>query len=325
MKFRIIHPLWVHLPALLFTAAAVYFTFRALPLPDSVPLHFDLQGNPNRYGPAWQGVLLLPAMAVFYLFISVWLDELWARQEKKKNFNWMSLLDEFVAGALCGVQFAYMNMLASQRYIFPFPWLETGLSCALAVFAAVILELLRPHRPYQAILKKEDTSEVRAEVSRLMESGQPLVYWESQNPAYVGGLSIIIPLVMFVAAYLTWTELPWVSVLLVLIGLGMFTMYGGFRTVVTRETVTVKMGIFGFRLLQLKVTDVAEAAVHKFEPLRDFGGYGIRFNGVMQAYYLRGDTGVKIVVRNGKNYLIGSDQPAHLAAVIGEVAGLQHG
>lgn len=322
MKFKIIHPLWVHLPALLCTAASIFFTIRVLPLPDSVPLHFDLQGVPNRYGPAWQGVLLLPAMAVFYLFISVWLDELWARQEKKKNFNWMSLLDEFVAGALCGVQFAYMNMLASHKYIFPFPWLETALACLVAVGSAIILEWMRPFRAYRAVLKRENAEEVRAEVSRLMESGQPMVYWEAQNPAYVGGLSIIIPLLIFVAAFFTWAELPWLTVLLILIGASIFTMYGGFRTVVTRETLTVKMGIFGFRLLQLKTKDIVEASVYGFEPLRDFGGYGIRFNGTMQAYYLQGDAGVKIVTRNGKSYLIGSNLPAHLAAVINAVAGL---
>ena len=325
MKFKIVHPLWVHLPAILAIAAAVFFTVRALPLPDNVPTHFDLQGNPNGYGSLWTNNALLLVMALFFLGFSVWLDELWARQEKVKRFNWISLFDDLALAGLCGIQIGYVNMLASQKYVFPFPWLEVGLSCGLVLGAAVILELLRPYRPGQAILKTGDSGQVDFEVNKLVESGQALAYWESQNPAYVGGLSIVIPLIMFASAFMTWASLPWLSVLMVLFGLGMFTMYGGFRTLVTRETVTVKMGIFGFKLLQLKVTDIAEASVHKFEPLRDFGGYGIRFNQEMQAYYLRGDTGVKVIARSGKKYLIGSDQPGHLAAVITAVAGLTHG
>jgi len=316
VKGKLIHPLWTHLPALLLILAAVYFTIRGMPLPDPAPVHFDLSGQPNGYGSPWTSSVLLLGLSVGFMVLSGWLDELWARQEKNKTFNWMSLFDEFAIGSMCGVQVAYVNMLASPLRIFPFPWVEMVTACGLGVGLAVVLELLRPYRHYETKLVVEDTGQVSEEITRIIQAGQPLSYWESQNPPYAGVLAVIMPLIFIVSGIFTWAALPWLSVILAVIALGMLSTYGGFRTQVTRDSVTVRLGVPGIRLLQLKMADIASVEVHAFAPLRDFGGYGIRFNGEMQAYYLQGDRGVKITTVYGKKYLVGSDHPAHLAAVI---------
>ena len=61
---------------------------------------------------------------------------------------------------------------------------------------------------------------------------------------------------------------------------------------------------------------IAEAGLHEFAPLKDFGGYGIRFNREMKAYYLRGTRGVLLTTTGGKKYLVGSDHPERLLAVL---------
>ncbi len=319
MKNKLIHPLWTHLPALLLILTALFFTVRALPLPDPAPVRFDLSGQPNGYGSPWFSTALLLGLSCGFLILSVWLDEMWARQEKKKTFNWMSLFDEFAIGSMCGVQIAYVNMLASPQKIFPFPWIEMVTVCGLGTGLAIVLELIRPYRHYEKKLAVEDASQVVEEITRIVQAGQPLTYWESQNPPYVGALMVIVPLIMVVTAFFTWAALPWLSIMLALIALAMIGAYGGFRTQVTRDTVTVRIGLLGIKLLQLKTADIAGVEVHAFSPLQDFGGYGIRFNREMRAYYLQGDRGVKITVRDGKKYLIGSDHPEHLAAVIDSV------
>ncbi len=68
--------------------------------------------------------------------------------------------------------------------------------------------------------------------------------------------------------------------------------------------------------------DIAAVEIHEFSLLKDFGGYGIRFNREMKAYYLHGTRGVKITVNGGKKYLIGSDRPEQLSTVIRAVTGL---
>ncbi|MBN1690402.1 MAG: hypothetical protein JW901_05220 [Dehalococcoidia bacterium] len=321
MKVKIVHPLWTHLPALLLILAAVFFTVKALPLPDPAPVRFDLSGQPNTYGSPWIGSSLLLGLSVGFLILWLWLDELWARQEKKKTFNWMSLFDEFAIGSMCGVQIAYVNMLASPQRIFPFPWIEMVTACLLGTGLAVVLELIRPYRHYEKKPAIENASQVAEEITRIVQEGQPVSYWESQNPPYVGALMVIVPLIMIMAAVFTWASLPWLSIMLGLIAVAMIGTYGGFRTQVTRDTVTVRMGLLGIRLLQLKTADITGVEVHSFSPLQDFGGYGIRFNSEIRAFYLQGDRGVKITVSDGKKYLIGSDRPEHLAAVIDLVRG----
>ncbi|MCX6004941.1 MAG: hypothetical protein NT082_04640 [Chloroflexi bacterium] len=102
----------------------------------------------------------------------------------------------------------------------------------------------------------EDTSQIKAEISRIRQSGQPLAYWESQNPAYVGMLALLIPVVLFIVAVISWSEMAWLSILMIFTGLGLALIYGGFRTLVTRDTVTVKMGILGIQLLHLKTAEI---------------------------------------------------------------------
>ena len=316
MKIKFIHPLWIHLPALLLIVISVVFTLIAFPLPDSAPTHFDINGKPDAYGSPLASSWLLLGLSTGFLVLSAWLDELWARQEKKKTFNWISLFDELVIGDMCGIQIAYVNMLRSSGQVFSFPWVEILLACGLATGLAVLLELIRPYHHYEKVYKMEDTRQIKEEIAGIIASGKPLDYRESQNPAYAGVLAVIVPAGMFAAAALTWPVLYGLSIILILIGFGFITTYGGFRISVTSDTVRLKMGILGINLLQLKTAEITAVELHSFSPLHDFGGYGIRFNGEMQAYFLKGDRGVLLSTASGKKYLLGSDHPEQLAAVI---------
>ena len=315
MKLKLIHPLWVHLPALLLVVAAAAFTLLALPLPDPAPTHFDINGKPDAYGSPYASSLLLLGLSAGFLILSAWLDELWARQEKRKTFNWISLFDELAIGDMCAIQIAYVYMLRSSGQVFSFPWLETALACGLAVGLAVLLELARPYRHYENVPAVPDSGHIQDKVAGIIEPGKPLDYRESQNPAYAGVLAVVLPAVMFVAAALAWPAVPWLAVILILTGFGFITTYGGFRISVSREHVTVKMGVLGINLLQLKTGDITAVELHEFSPLHDFGGYGIRRNSMMQAYFLKGDRGV-LLSAGGRKYLLGSDDPETLAAVI---------
>lgn len=76
----------------------------------------------------------------------------------------------------------------------------------------------------------------------------------------------------------------------------------------------------GIKVLKLRTDAITGVETHEFASLKDFGGYGIRFNSEMKAYYLRGTRGVKLTDSNGKKYLIGSDNAERLATVINYVA-----
>jgi hypothetical protein len=320
MNRKLYHPLWRHLPAAAaLLAFLVYWTVKG-PFPGRVPVHFGIDGMPNQYGSAWEAGGLVIGLSVLFILTSVIIDELWARQEKAKTFNWLSLIDDIVIGALAGIDIGYLVYLKNGDTVFNFPWIYLGLVAGSTIILSILLEKLRPYRPFPRILADQDNPAWQAELFRQTKDNAPFVYWDTQNPLYVSLISTIVPLVMLVAAVLVWFSQPWVAVVLIIVSLPMIIFYGGQRTLVTRQNVMVRYGIFGLKVLQLKTAEIVGVEVHEFAPPRDFGGYGIRFNREMTAYYLRGNRGVKLTTAQGKKYLIGSDNAGRLAGVISAAA-----
>jgi hypothetical protein len=154
-----------------------------------------------------------------------------------------------------------------------------------------------------------------------IKSRAAFVFYDSQNPPLMMLMTIVLPLIMFVWAVLSYSEVWWASILLAVTGLLLILPYGGMRVMVTRNNIVVRFGLFGFRILRLNIADISSVEAVEFSPLKDFGGYGIRFNREMTAYYLRGNRGVKLTMANAKKYLLGSDDPQLLAGVIQALAG----
>ena len=321
MKRRFSHPLWTHLPAVAAFIVFVAYLIISVPLPAEVPVHFVLGGQPDRYGSPWMVFGITIGVSVFFILLSAFIDELWARQEKAKTFNWLSLLDEIVVGALAGGSLGYLLAIRGGADSFAFPWAYFGWLGGGAVVLAVIVEMLRPYRPSPAQLVARESQALKAELKKRLKARSPFVFWDNQNPAYVGLLTTLLPLVMLVAAVLCWFSLPWASILLVVVGLVLIIPHGGQRTLVTPRDITVRWGVMGIKVLSLPMSEIAEFDMHEFAPFKDFGGYGIRGNREMKAYYLRGTRGVKITMTSGKKYLIGSDHPEQLLTVLEVVAG----
>ena len=319
MNIKLVHPLWTHLPA---TAALIILTVyivTAGPLPAEAPVHFGFGGEPNRYGSPWEVFGLTIGLAVFYILVSILIDELWARQEKSKSFNWLSLFDDFFVGLITGTSFGYLSFLTSDAAAFEFPWVYFLLFGGGATVLAVLLDMARPYRPYSAATVVEESPGLREEIARRLSERASFVYWDYQNPFYVSLISVGLPLVMFVAAAITWFSTPWASIVLLLVGIMLFIPHGGQRTMVTRQQVIIRWGILGIRVLRLNTADITAVELREFAPLKDFGGYGIRINREMTAYYLRGNRGVKITQTRGRPVLIGSDRPEALYTVINAI------
>ena len=100
---------------------------------------------------------------------------------------------------------------------------------------------------------------------------------------------------------------------------------GGLRAVVTPRRLVLRAGYLGLPLLRLTTTEIVDVSVPAFDPLRDFGGWGVRrglcgeLAGVW-AFNLAG-AGVLVRTRKGRRYLIGSDRPEPLAAALNVARG----
>jgi hypothetical protein len=320
MKSKIIHPLWTHLPAVAaFIFLVVYIIINA-PYESSIPIHFGFNGEANGYGSPWLTFGLISGLALFFILLSVFLDELWARQEKKKSFNWLSLMDDIVVGTLTGVSVYHISFLVSGDSLFHFPWHYLLLFGGITTAAAVLLEILRPFSPYRQNITAGDNRQLLKEIEEKIKHKSGFVYWDSQNPAYIYLLSILVPVIMFLSGISMWAYSPWFTVIFIVIGVLMILPYGGLRTVVTAKELSVRLGMTGIRVFRIGMDQISAAETHEFSPLKDFGGYGIRVNSEMQAFYFKGNKGVKLTRNDGKKFLVGSDNAETLATVINAVA-----
>ena len=171
----------------------------------------------------------------------------------------------------------------------------------------------------------EDVTELSGDLSTLHAPGQRWSYWSAQKTPH--RLLFAILAAVFVLGALAIPDAPFWARLLLLVG-GVLTLtvcVGGFRTVVTPQRLELRTGLLGLPVLRLAASEIAEVSVPDFDPVRDFGGWGIKrgfvgpFAGVW-AFNLAA-SGVLVRTRQGKRYLIGSDQPDRLAAALNAARG----
>jgi hypothetical protein len=320
MKTKLVHPLWTNLPSIAAFVALIAGIIVSSPLPGRAPTHFGFDGKPNAYGSPWLAFGLTIGISILFIILSIFLDEAWARQEKTKTFNWFSLMDDIVVGAMVGISLGYLAFLRRGDTSFSFPWEYLGMVGGAATMLAILFELARPYRHYRGKIVEHEKEPLQSDIIQRIKEDSTFFYWDYQNPFYYTIFTIVVPLVMLFAGIVSWFSQPWVSVLLIIVGILMATLYGGQRILVTRQNITVRWGIIGIRVLRLKMAEITGVEAHDFSPLKDFGGYGIRANREMSGYFLGGTHGVKLTTANNKKYLIGSDNPDRLAAVISAIS-----
>jgi len=108
-------------------------------------------------------------------------------------------------------------------------------------------------------------------------------------------------------------ELLFQTVLLVLVYIRLLTV----RLVTEVRPGSILVGLRGlWRKRRIPMDRVRSARVVDYDPVADFGGYGMRTGRRGQGYIARGSRGVELELRGGGNVLIGSQQPDRLAKAI---------
>ncbi len=87
------------------------------------------------------------------------------------------------------------------------------------------------------------------------------------------------------------------------------------RVTVTDAALEIHFAPFVRRVLAWN--EIASSRARTYRPIREFGGWGIRFGrGGARAYNVSGNRGVELTLRDGKRILIGSQRADDLAAAI---------
>lgn len=67
--------------------------------------------------------------------------------------------------------------------------------------------------------------------------------------------------------------------------------------------------------------EIVSAGARSYRPIREYGGWGIRWSTRGKAYNVYGDRGVQLVLADGRRLLIGSQRADELAAAIASARG----
>lgn len=318
MTWKLHHTWWTHLPGAACVVGSVVTLVLAHP-PAHVPVHFGASGEPDRWGSMWEMWLALVGLPLAMIVGSVVIDEIFARHEDRRMFNWMAIFDEAMLGFFLGMTLVLAPQLSSPHPVLMlkgFLGIALGLSATVAA-AACVLEWLRPFRPIEGTIPPGDSAQLSALDLETIGSHRRWHYWETQNPAYVRWICTPVIAVLLVLTVATFSQLPWLLPVFAVSILVILPIYGGLRVSVTPDVLAVRLGIFGLPLLKVRHRDIALIEVMKFSPLADFGGWGIRYSlskGIW-GYFLAGTRGVKVKTVREKQYLIGSNNPEYLAAV----------
>ena len=86
---------------------------------------------------------------------------------------------------------------------------------------------------------------------------------------------------------------------------------------INNEEIHYRWFPFHFKTQIIPWNVVATAEVRKYNPLREYGGWGIKgWTAQNRAYNVDGNIGLQLVLRNGKRVLIGTKQSEKLEALL---------
>jgi hypothetical protein len=84
--------------------------------------------------------------------------------------------------------------------------------------------------------------------------------------------------------------------------------------VINGDSIYYRMFPFNIKMKRLRVGDIAEYEIREYSPIKEYGGWGIRWGLAAKgmAYNISGKTGLQIKTKNNKHILIGTQRPDDL-------------
>ncbi len=287
---------WSFLPALLLIAGTAVILSRIDPA-QNWPTHYNFAGKADAFGKVKQLWPLL-GVEIFLTAMMVALDE-GLRQLRSRKWQFASTL-----AALINSLFFYP--LWRQYQVGPTGIIEHFLSgqllFALAMAgAAYTLEALRQPLP---------PAEPEAPPALPALTDRNFCYYEHCNPMWINILLILASCITFIP--MAMGQFPAVPIIL---GMFLILFVGGFHVAVSRERFTVYFGILKIKLLNLKLADIQTAEVTEFNPVREFGGWGIRYGSKCGWGFILGSRGVKLVTARGRRITVSMRFPEIALAI----------
>jgi len=96
------------------------------------------------------------------------------------------------------------------------------------------------------------------------------------------------------------------------IGLPALLFFSQLITEVRDDGIYFRFSPFHWTFRRIAFTEIKQCKVQTYNPIRDYGGWGIRIRYKRKAYNVSGNRGVQIELTNGDRLLIGSQRAVEL-------------
>jgi hypothetical protein len=112
------------------------------------------------------------------------------------------------------------------------------------------------------------------------------------------------------------TALAIIGPLWVLFAVGLAYLFYSMKLVIEVRSDGLYIRFFPLTHQNITFEDITRCEVRTYNPIREFGGWGIRYGRGKKAYNVSGNRGVQLELSNGKRLLIGSQRSEELARAI---------
>lgn len=300
---------WGFIPAVVFVIASCLL-LQIMDKTPRWPLHFNLDGIPNRFGSSNE-LWILVFFQIIFIVAMVGLDEEMVRL-RTRRFNTAGIMVSGFGGIMFNVllQTFYAGQQSSQRLSPHFlAWLIA--SFLIPGIAAYILECFRHYPENETIKPRQFT------MPDLTQSNW--IYWEHYNPWWNNALLIGI-LIMVTAPRLMILRINFqLDIFLLPLFILISIFIGGFQLIVNSQQLSVTFGWLRIPCLKIKTTNIATVEVVEFNALTRFGGWGIKYTTWGGWGFILGNNGVLLHTKKGRKFTISTKEPELVAKIIKKV------
>ena len=120
------------------------------------------------------------------------------------------------------------------------------------------------------------------------------------------------------------TALAIVGPLVIFFTMGITYLFDKLKLIVEVRDDGLYIRFFPLSRQIIRYENIEKSYVRTYRPLKEYGGWGIRYGRKGKAYNVSGNRGVQLKLSGGKRLLLGSQQPEKLADAIAERMGSQN-
>jgi hypothetical protein len=112
------------------------------------------------------------------------------------------------------------------------------------------------------------------------------------------------------------TALAIIGPLWILFGIGLSYLFSSMKLITEVRDDAIYIRFYPLSHQRISFEDISRYEARTYNPIREFGGWGIRYGRRAKAYNVSGTRGVQLELSNGKRILIGSQRSEELARAI---------